>query len=299
MRPFVPLVLLVTLLCVACAQPASRERFPRLAEPAAPPAPETVAGVRELVAPAIRVVNATQPFLPGPYAPSWPFVPAPIPFERRAEPPDPVALIELGQLPALQEDFDRFRAGLYVGIGGGVADVDTEGIDVDGELAGLGHPDLDTTLDDTDIGWKVFAGYRFEQPFAVEVGYTDLGTVESVITGAVADFDQFLKDVSDIHPFLGEGVTLSAVWYPIQTDSMVALIRVGGWYWEADVDIRAASGERIEIDEDGIDLLFGVGAIWNVAEDLSFRAEYERYIIDHENADFFTLGIQYDLNWRL
>ena len=139
----------------------------------------------------------------------------------------------------------------------------------------------------------------YGKTFAVEFGYTDLGTVESVITGAVADFDQFLKDVADIHPFLGEGVTLSAVWYPIQTDSMVALIRVGGWYWEADVDIRAASGERIEIDEDGIDLLFGVGAIWNVAEDLSFRAEYERYIIDHENADFFTLGIQYDLNWRL
>ena len=39
-----------------------------------------------------------------------------------------------------------------------------------------------TPCDDTDIGWRAFAGYEFNRRLAIEAGFADLGAVESAGT---------------------------------------------------------------------------------------------------------------------
>ncbi len=202
----------------------------------------------------------------------------------------PVLLLALPL--SAQEDSGSFQSGWYVGASGGFSNADASGSDVSADLAGLGYPDITTDLDDTDVGWKAYGGYRFEAPFAIEFGYADLGTIESDISGMVSDLTAFLNDVSAIHPFNGEGVTAAACWFPVRTENFQGMIKGGAWAWEADVDVQAA-GASVDVDEDGVDGFFGIGLLWDLGNDLSLRAEYEQYYLDSEDVRFLSAGLQY------
>src|SRR6185295_9125421 len=79
------------------------------------------------------------------------------------------------------------NAGLYFGLTGGATSVDMGGSKQDFdedfglpiaatlELGGLDVIGFDSSLDDSDIGWGLQVGYRFNRYVAAEVGYVDLG----------------------------------------------------------------------------------------------------------------------------
>jgi OOP family OmpA-OmpF porin len=70
----------------------------------------------------------------------------------------------------------------YFGVGGGVGWADFNNNDFNNVASGFngvgiggGGLSQSTSRETTDFGWKVFGGYRFNQYFAIEGGYTDLG----------------------------------------------------------------------------------------------------------------------------
>jgi OOP family OmpA-OmpF porin len=190
------------------------------------------------------------------------------------------------------QEVEWFRSGFYLGASAGLASADVTASDVDGDLEGLGYT-TDTDLDRADLGWKVFAGYRFEWPVALELAWTDLGEVESTIDASPPDVQAFVDDVARIHPFSGEGVSLALEVLPLDTERVSLGIKGGGWYWMADLDVKAASGERIGIDEDGFDPLVGAVLHVRLTSELSLRAEWERFFLPENDVDLFSLGLQY------
>lgn len=61
--------------------------------------------------------------------------------------------------------------------------------------------------------------------------------------------------------------------------------------WDASVNsnIPGAGGS-----DDGTDIMFGFGGMWNFAPQFGLRAEWERFDIDSEDVDFLSVGVQFN-----
>jgi OOP family OmpA-OmpF porin len=137
-----------------------------------------------------------------------------------------------------------------------------------------------SSCDDTDVGWKVFAGYQFNRFFAVEGGYVDLGKASASVSGL-------------LDPFFGCGTISGSVevdaWGAVA--SAVGTIpigqrfgifgKVGAAYTDAKLSASLTTSGCGPISgsesDDGVDLTFGVGAKFDILRNLSIRAEWERF----------------------
>ena len=154
-------------------------------------------------------------------------------------------------------------------------------------------------LDRSDLGWRVYGGYRFDGPLALEIGYTDLGTLDSTLgpvptTGVGA----FLDAIDDDHPATGHGPTAGLRLLLWSNDSLAAAAKVGLWAWEADLDVSLPAS-RVSLDRDGVDLYYGVDLAWYPSDWGALRLDYERYVLDDTEADLLTFGIELQLDHLL
>ena len=185
--------------------------------------------------------------------------------------------------------------GFYAGLSGGVTDARTEGDDLDDDLdfAFTTNSDLDSTF----FGWKLYGGYRFPgTPWSLELAYVDLGELESDIVAAPPDLGAFQDAVEDEHPLTGRGVALSGRYSFEFADRFAVSAKAGGWWWDSTAEfttIQPPGGTRTteSVDESGIDLVAGLGLEVGVWEGLHARAEVEKYWLDGDDTDLFSVGV--------
>ena len=192
------------------------------------------------------------------------------------------------------QDVKWFHSGWYAGATVGTAIADAKASHVESDLADRGF-DATVSLDATNVGWKVFGGYRFDEPWAVELAVVDLGVVDSTIDSDAVDVDALVDAVADVHPFSGAGMSLSGIYFPIERQRVDLGIKAGVWLWDAEVDANAATGETAEIKEDGVDLLFGLVGLVDLGKGFSARVEWEHYFLDNNDVDYLAVGLQYGL----
>ncbi|OYY61841.1 MAG: hypothetical protein B7Y50_02985 [Hydrogenophilales bacterium 28-61-11] len=127
--------------------------------------------------------------------------------------------------------------------------------------------------------------------FAVEGAYTNLGeaSANSIITvpgPAVANVT-----------VEGEAWTVSALGiFPIG-DKFSLFGRLGVNFWNADVSATATtSGASAALsgDDDGTDMVYGVGAAYSFTPNLSVRGEWERYDLYDTDVDRLSAGISWN-----
>lgn len=159
------------------------------------------------------------------------------------------------------------EAGFYVGGGAGLTSVD-----LCDDLRALGA----TSCDDSDVGFKIFGGFKFNQYIAAELGYVDLGEVTAAASGVsvAAEADGFQIAVVGSYPI----------------DQFSLLGKVGLYAWDASF----SSNLGPVADEDGTDIMFGVGGAWQLAPQLSLRGEWERFDFDGDDVDFFSASVIYN-----
>lgn len=157
------------------------------------------------------------------------------------------------------------HAQFYLGGGGGQSKFH----DLDEVEAACVSVGATCRVDDTDTGFKVFAGYRFGNFLALEGGYVDLGesaadavvpvTATAALTakgGYVSILPQI--PVGNVGTIFGR-IGLSAV----------------------DAELTAAGGGESFSDSSGATgLVFGFGAEVHLTEQLSIRGEWERHSFD-------------------
>ena len=118
-----------------------------------------------------------------------------------------LAIAAVGMSPAMAADTPT---GFYIGgnVGQSRVKIDTAGIDA--AIRAAGATTSATTANENDVGFKLFAGYRFHPNFAVEGGYFNLGkfTTTTVTTGpalriagTVKNDNGFNLDLVGIIPF--------------------------------------------------------------------------------------------------
>jgi OmpA-OmpF porin, OOP family len=145
--------------------------------------------------------------------------------------------------------------------------------------ASIGQATIDacsgiTSCDDEDTGWKIFGGWEFNSNLAFEAAWVDFGEIDGSIDG--------LKVSAEL-----DGLSLAAKGTLSLNDQFGLFGKFGMIMWDLEGG-GAASG----IDDDGSDLLYGLGAEYIFTDQLSFVAEWEWYDID-EDVDFFSIGVLY------
>lgn len=178
----------------------------------------------------------------------------------------------------------------YAAITFGQSTYDADKSDFDGAAADAGVGISSSKLDDNDTGYKIQAGYKFSENFAVEGGYVDLGRLnlsadlspQLSITGGQVGLELkaygFNVDAVGILP-LGAGFSAFAkggviVAHTESTGSVTATgpsISINEEYDESDTSLKPTAG---------------VGLAFDFSELLSVRIEYERFFdLKSEDAD--------------
>jgi OOP family OmpA-OmpF porin len=150
--------------------------------------------------------------------------------------------------------------------------------------------------DERSAGWKVFAGYRLHPNWALEGGYTDLGSY---------DFDgQVIADPGAVHArFKANDWHVALLGFIPLNDSLEIFGKAGVGYWRTHLQASgtfSAQGAQ-QVKAHGTSPIFGAGAILRLSTNLSARAEWERFHRIGEasgsgraDIDSATLGLQYN-----
>jgi len=169
--------------------------------------------------------------------------------------------------------FNCFAASMYyVGAGIGQSKVKDPGSCSD--LGLIFNPGYSCSIDDSDTSYNIFAGYKFIPNVSGELGYIDLGKYNINASGTVGATPSSLSG-----EFKAKGWTLSVVGtYPVQPNFLL-LGRLGLFNWDFDL---SASGTGFftgggSLSSSGTDPLYGVGAQWDVNQQVSVRGEWTRY----------------------
>ena len=181
--------------------------------------------------------------------------------------------------------------GFYVGGSVGHTSIDTlsEG-QVNANLA-AGGITATSNVDDTDMGWKLFGGYNFNQYFGLELGYVDLGEASLDIT-ATAPAAATASVSAEADGFQFTGIAR----YPLMNNFDV-FGKVGGFVWDVEGGGSVTSGATtvvVSAEDDGSSIMFGFGAEYELQNNIGIRAEWERFEVSSDDVDMFSIGVEYD-----
>lgn len=164
--------------------------------------------------------------------------------------------------------------GWYLGLSGGETRSDLGGSDLDSTWSSQGFT-ASSSVDNTDNGWKLYAGYNYSKYFAVEGGWVDLGKVSfnSTVSAAPAGYSAGTLN-GDVKT--KGGVFLDAVGtLPLQNNFSV-FGKLGLYDIETELNASGTSG-TVNNSETRAGYKYGVGAGYDFARNFGARLEWERF----------------------
>lgn len=136
---------------------------------------------------------------------------------------------------------------------------------------------INEKFDESDTGFKIFGGYRFNDNIALEGFYTDYGKPSGTLLGydVNVELDGFGAYVVGILPF-GTGFEVFG--------------KAGFIAWDASANIGDVRG-----DADDTDFAYGVGVSYFFDDHFGIQGEWEAINFDQSgmDADMLSVGIQY------
>ncbi|RUO39020.1 hypothetical protein CWE22_10960 [Pseudidiomarina aestuarii] len=200
------------------------------------------------------------------------------------------ALVLAGMtLPAVAADQD----GWYIGAGGGASRATIAEQEIRADLEASGYEVTRFRFDDRDFGYKIFAGYQFNQYFAMEGGYFDLGkfnydaeTISLGVKTGELDFRGWNLDFMGILPI---------------TEQSSLFARIGAHNSKSTVDFVGTGAVNVltpQYRKRSTDYKFGVGYQYQASEHMAIRFEAERYRMDDAvgnrgDIDFYSMNVIY------
>jgi len=206
-----------------------------------------------------------------------------------------LVMVAAGSNTAIAADNDQ--KGFYVGgaIGSATSDVSASSF-ADG-LTAAGYNVSDVSLDDSATGFKVFAGYMFNEYVGVQGSYVDLGQLDSEFTASVPpnQIDELLATGADLLPGRGKGWLADLVLqYPL-SDSISIYGTAGVFFSEpatTQTVVVGGTGTASQISDEN-DFAGSIGLLFSLSDRSSIKVGYERYEIDGNSTDFPMAAFSY------
>lgn len=169
---------------------------------------------------------------------------------------------------------------------------DTSASQLDNQLTAAGLNANASSNDDNRNAWSLSLGYDFDPNWSVELGYVDLGPVETTFSGTTTDINSFLSGVSTIHPQTAEGWRMAGVFRQPIAEKSWFLLRGGVLNWRSDYTLSTSSVKR-SIKASGIGNTVGLGVEVEVMPNTRAGVDYNHYDIDGESITVYSAGVSY------
>ncbi|NCO01294.1 MAG: OmpA family protein [Epsilonproteobacteria bacterium] len=196
-------------------------------------------------------------------------------------------LLAISANPLMAETTTDYSLGWYMGanIGMSATKIDEETI-----TQNLTNPSY--TDHNRNLGYKLFGGYAFNNYFALEGGYFNLGTFDYSLTTSGGTLDGEIEVM---------GINIDAVaLYPL-TENFSLFGRVGAHYAQTK-DTFLSTG-TISVadnnpDKNALNYKFGAGVQFAITDAMDIRLEAERYRINDAvnndgDIDLYSIGLTY------
>lgn len=129
-----------------------------------------------------------------------------------------------------------------------------------------------TSCDDEDTSWKIFGGWQLNRNIAIEAAWVDLGEISGTIGGSAVSAE-------------ADGWTLAGKGMLPLNEKFDVFGKLGMIMWDVEGG-GAASG----VDDDGTDLIYGIGAQYMFTDQIGIVGEWEWYDIDND-VDLISIGV--------
>lgn len=171
----------------------------------------------------------------------------------------------------------------------GFADGDTNKSDLESDLASDGIDAKVSSLNTGRLGWGLGVGYNIGQDFALELAYQDLQQMDFEL-----DTISPANKLAKTHANSGAGVQLSGLYHYAINDQWQLQARAGFLYWQADYQAKQIGGAKVSKDSDsGFDVLWGLGASYQINPEWAVSSEFQRYQLDSDNTNYYTVAVQW------
>ncbi|MGD8574951.1 MAG: outer membrane beta-barrel protein, partial [Gammaproteobacteria bacterium] len=169
------------------------------------------------------------------------------------------------------------------------------GSDIDMELTAAGFVSS-TSVDHTDMGYKVFGGYQFNPFIAVEGGYVDLGenSFTTVVTSAPVGF---MTGTATGKYKTSDGFYLDAVGMVPIGERFSLLGRLGAYSMRVKLEVSGPAASLSDSSTDS-DLHAGLGGAWHITDNWEARAEFDHFrkvgdpdVTGEADVDLWSLGL--------
>lgn len=190
---------------------------------------------------------------------------------------------DYGDAPSEPINFGSGDSGFYAGFGFGQSKL--KGWDVSNFVADLAAMTPTVTAlpyggDNKSEGWKVYAGYQFNQYLALEGGFVDFNDARARyrVTAPAPAANGYLQSLIE-----NDAWTLAAKASLPVTDSIKVFAKLGASNWSSDLrTIREAMNVKTmpltgREKSRGTDAFYGLGVSYALFDNLELRAEWERF----------------------
>lgn len=145
--------------------------------------------------------------------------------------------------------------------------------------------DNDTDFDQNTTGYKVYVGRQFFKFFAAEAYYIDFGEAEQIVQSAGNEVKRH---------FNASGFGASALGILPIHRRLSFFGKIGLLFSEAEATTTLNDVEIDTAEDDGSELLFGLGATLNLNPHLALRGEWESVALDTIDSELASVAIQLD-----
>ena len=173
--------------------------------------------------------------------------------------------------------------GLYVGALYGSTSLDS-GVDT---VVGA-------SLDEDDTGYAFVIGNEIDENVSIEGFYVDFG--EASLTGDsgdtfVLDGTAYVFNASATIKATGTSMGVAGKLHFDMTEKLNGFFKIGMHSWDTEETLAAATTSATTTD-DGIDILMGIGAEYDISEKVAFVVGYDKYTLDDDDVTFLNGGIK-------
>lgn len=151
-----------------------------------------------------------------------------------------------------------------------------------------------TDLDKRSDSWAWHLGYQVTAPFAVELGYLDVGNRQVTVSGQTTNQHEFYQKVAQIYPKSGSGVTFASSFNRlIWQDKLMAKFKFGYFFWQGSFESFSDNKQLAIIEQSGKDEWLGVSLDYLVDHRHRVSVNYRRVKLNRQSNNLLTLGISY------